>query len=111
MIPLGQGEGIPPHQRNFPIQNSFSRPSGFLPRRVAAISGPKLAIANILHVRFSAAPNPMLRTLAIFLMLSLAAHSQDRVVDLLKQLSEAPGVPGYEDAVRKLMAEQMRPLA
>ena len=53
----------------------------------------------------------MLRRLAIFLALSLTAFSQDRVVDLLKQLSEAPGVPGYEDAVRKLMAEQMRPLA
>ena len=53
----------------------------------------------------------MIRRLAIFLALSLTAYSQDRVVDLLKQLSEAPGVPGYEDAVRKLMAEQMRPLA
>src|ERR1051326_6754053 len=53
----------------------------------------------------------MIRRLAIFLALSLTAFSQDRVVDLLKQLSEAPGVPGYEDAVRKLMAEQMRPLA
>ncbi|HVN17184.1 MAG TPA: hypothetical protein VMU05_00375, partial [Dongiaceae bacterium] len=53
----------------------------------------------------------MLRKIAIVLLLSMAAQAQDRVVDLLKQLSEAPGVPGYEDAVRKLMAEQMRPFA
>jgi putative aminopeptidase FrvX len=39
------------------------------------------------------------------------APTGDRVVQLLKLLSEAPGPPGYEDAVRKIMAEQMRPFA
>src|ERR1043166_3440246 len=36
---------------------------------------------------------------------------QDRVVQLLKLLTEAPGPPGYEEPVRKIMAEQMRPFA
>jgi len=36
---------------------------------------------------------------------------QDRVVQLLKLLTEAPGPPGFEDPVRKIMAEQMKPLA
>lgn len=53
----------------------------------------------------------MLRRFAIVLILSLTAQAQDRVIDLLKQLTEAPGVPGYEDPVRKLMTEQMRPFA
>src|SRR5581483_6112009 len=71
-----------------------------------------VAINCRMHVAFSAThKNPMLRKLVIFLVLSVAAHAQDRVVELLKQLSEAPGVPGAEDAVRKLMAEQMRPMA
>src|SRR5215510_1662782 len=39
------------------------------------------------------------------------APSQDRVVQLLKLLTEAPGPPGYEDPVRKIMADQMRPFA
>jgi putative aminopeptidase FrvX len=37
------------------------------------------------------------------------APSGDRVVQLLKLLTEAPGPPGYEEAVRRIMAEQMRP--
>lgn len=37
--------------------------------------------------------------------------AQDRVVQLLKLLTEAPGPPGYEEPVRKIMAEQMRPYA
>jgi len=37
--------------------------------------------------------------------------AQDRVVQLLKLLTEAPGPPGYEEPVRKIMAEQMRPFA
>jgi putative aminopeptidase FrvX len=35
----------------------------------------------------------------------------DRVVQLLKELTEAPGPPGYEEPVRKLMAERMKPYA
>jgi putative aminopeptidase FrvX len=36
---------------------------------------------------------------------------QDRVVQMLKVLTEAPGPPGFEDPVRKIMTEQMKPLA
>ena len=36
---------------------------------------------------------------------------QDRVVQILKVLTEAPGPPGFEDPVRKIMTEQMKPLA
>jgi putative aminopeptidase FrvX len=35
----------------------------------------------------------------------------DRVVQLLKELTDAYGPPGYEDPVRKLMTERMKPLA
>jgi endoglucanase len=46
-------------------------------------------------------------------LLGLVANgrSQDRVVQLLKQLTDAPGPPGYEEPVRKTMVEQMRPYA
>jgi len=37
--------------------------------------------------------------------------AQDRVVQLLKLLTEAPGPPGFEEPVRKIMAEQMKPFA
>ena len=53
----------------------------------------------------------MVRLLAFLLSICAAASAQDRVVDLLKELSEAPGVPGYEEPVRKLMSERMKPLA
>jgi len=36
------------------------------------------------------------------------AQSSDRVVQLLRELTDAPGPPGYEEAVRKLMADHMR---
>ena len=53
----------------------------------------------------------MARTLTLLLFLCLTAGAQDRVTDLLKELSEVPGVPGYEEPIRKLMTERMRPLA
>ena len=37
--------------------------------------------------------------------------STDRVVQLLKELTEVSGPPGYEDPVRKIMAERMQPYA
>lgn len=37
--------------------------------------------------------------------------AQDRVVQLLQLLTEAPGPPGFEEPVRKIMAEQMKPFA
>jgi len=36
------------------------------------------------------------------------AQSSDPLVQLLKELTEAPGPPGYEEPVRKIMAERMR---
>jgi|1185.fasta_scaffold01029_3 putative aminopeptidase FrvX len=53
----------------------------------------------------------MKKTFAVLFLLCLVGHAQDRVTDLLKELSEAPGVPGYEEPIRKLMTERMKPLA
>ena len=41
----------------------------------------------------------------------IESPSSDRVVQLLKELTEAPGPPGYEEAVRKIMGERMKPYA
>src|SRR6202171_535574 len=35
-------------------------------------------------------------------------QTADRVVQLLKELTEAPGPPGYEEPVRKIMTDRMR---
>ena len=60
-----------------------------------------------------------MRFLPCFLFLCLAVPCQteaqssshpaptDRLVQLLKELTEAPGPPGYEEPVRKIMAERM----
>ena len=37
-----------------------------------------------------------------------SAQNTDRVVQLLKEITEAPGPPGYEEPVRKIMTERMR---
>jgi putative aminopeptidase FrvX len=37
--------------------------------------------------------------------------SPDRVMQLLKELTEAPGPPGFEEPVRKLMTDRMKPYA
>ena len=37
--------------------------------------------------------------------------AQDRLVQLLKELTEAPGAPGYEEAVRKIMTDRFKPFA
>lgn len=39
------------------------------------------------------------------------ALAQDRTADLLRDLSEAAGPPGFEEPVRKIMVAQMKPLA
>ena len=49
--------------------------------------------------------------LLLTLAVTAQAQSQDRVVQLLKDLTDVPGPPGYEDPVRKLMVERMRPMA
>jgi endoglucanase len=55
----------------------------------------------------------MFRLISLLLLSTLAvqAQTQDRVVQLLKDLTEAPGPPGYEEAVRKIMTDNMKPLA
>ena len=40
-----------------------------------------------------------------------AANAQDQTVQLLQILSDAPGPPGFEEPVRKIMVERMTPLA
>jgi putative aminopeptidase FrvX len=40
-----------------------------------------------------------------------SSESHDRVVQLLKELTEAPGPPGFEEPVRKIMVERMHPFA
>jgi endoglucanase len=39
------------------------------------------------------------------------AGAQDRTAALLQSLADAPGPPGFEEPVRKIMVEQMRPLS
>jgi putative aminopeptidase FrvX len=39
------------------------------------------------------------------------AQGGDRVVQLLKELTEAPSPPGFEEPVRRLLVERMRPFA
>lgn len=53
----------------------------------------------------------MLRLIPFLLTLCIAAQAQDPVVQLLKDLTQAPGPPGFEEPVRKLMVERMRPYA
>jgi len=64
-------------------------------------------------------PSIMRRMLSCLLPFCLASqiHAQgpppstedaDRVVQLLKELTEVPGPPGYEEAVRKIMTDRMR---
>jgi len=42
---------------------------------------------------------------------STAMRAQDQTVQLLQILTDAPGPPGFEEAVRKIMVERMTPLA
>ncbi len=41
----------------------------------------------------------------------IRAQKADATVQLLQRLSDAPGPPGAEDAVRRIMASEMKPLA
>src|SRR6266436_6012720 len=57
-----------------------------------------LSLAGVCHAQTQTSSTP-------------SPQSRDRVVQLLKELTEAPGPPGYEEAVRKIMTERMRPFA
>ncbi len=47
--------------------------------------------------------------LCIGLALTLATSAQDRTASLLERLSNAFGPPGFEDPVRKVMVDEMKP--
>ena len=51
------------------------------------------------------------RIALLFLAVCSTAVAQDQTVDLMRILTEASGPPGFEEPVRKIMAEKMKPLA
>ncbi|MGH9542392.1 MAG: M42 family metallopeptidase [Terriglobales bacterium] len=53
----------------------------------------------------------MYRILPVLLALAALLPAQDRVTQLLQQLTAAPGPSGFEEPVRRIMVEQMRPFA
>jgi endoglucanase len=52
----------------------------------------------------------MLRILITVFLLCMGVPAQDRLTQLMKQLTEAPGPPGAEGPVRELMVENLKPL-
>jgi putative aminopeptidase FrvX len=54
---------------------------------------------------------PLLLAAAITVAVSFPAAAQDRTMTLLQQLTDAPGPPGFEEPVRKMLVEAMKPLA
>ena len=49
--------------------------------------------------------------LAVPLAAPVASAADDPTVSLLQRLSDAPGPPGFEEPVRKIMVQEMKPLA
>jgi putative aminopeptidase FrvX len=47
----------------------------------------------------------------IAVALALPAAPQDRTVTLLQQLTDTPGPPGFEEPIRKVIVDAMKPLA
>jgi endoglucanase len=47
----------------------------------------------------------------IALLAALPLVAQDRVTDLLRRLADAAGPPGFEEPVRKIMVEEIKPYA
>ncbi len=50
-------------------------------------------------------------TAATLVVFGVTTGAQDRTVDLLRLLSNTAGAPGFEEPIRKVMVEQMRPFA
>ena len=48
---------------------------------------------------------------ALALLVAAPVAAQDRTVELLRTLADAPGPPGFEEPVRKIMVDQMKPYA
>src|SRR6266481_8867092 len=55
--------------------------------------------------------SPMRRVIPLLSLSLASARAQDHLIPLFKELTEAPGPPGYEEAVRKVMVEHMHPYA
>ncbi len=53
----------------------------------------------------------MYRTLIAAVWIAGCARGQDRIANLLERLSNAPGPSGFEEPIRKLMVEEMKPLS
>ena len=53
----------------------------------------------------------MLRPLTFLFVTAFAATAQEAVGDLLRRLADAPGPPGFEEPVRKIMVDAMKPYA
>ncbi len=49
--------------------------------------------------------------LVVIGLTGISAAAQDATAQLLQRLADAPGPPGFEEPVRKIMVEQMTPLA
>lgn len=50
-------------------------------------------------------------TLLLIFSSSLPVHAQDRTLELLRLLSNTAGPPGFEEPIRKVMVDAMRPYA
>jgi putative aminopeptidase FrvX len=56
----------------------------------------------------------MSKTLTLTILaaaMALPTAAQDRTVSLLQQLTDTPGPPGFEEPIRKVMVDAMKPLA
>jgi putative aminopeptidase FrvX len=52
------------------------------------------------------------RTAVVLALVATAsAAAQDRTVQLLQRITDAAGAPGFEEPIRKVMVDEMRPLA
>jgi putative aminopeptidase FrvX len=61
--------------------------------------------------RFTVIVKVVLRLGIVLFTAASAARAQDQTVQLLELLANAPGPPGFEEPVRKIMVERMTPLA
>ena len=50
-------------------------------------------------------------TAAVLAVFGVSVGAQDRTIELLRLLSNTAGAPGFEEPIRKVMVEQMRPFA
>jgi putative aminopeptidase FrvX len=56
-------------------------------------------------------PKPILLFGLGFAVCQLSLNAQDRTVSLLKELTDAPGPPGFEEPIRKILVDAMKPLS